>query len=191
MTITTAQMDGWFKRVYEKYENAVPNFAKVRKLAKFVTEKRQGDSFRFPVKLTRSHGITWNGGSTAGTAFTLNAAVSMTTKEANLSGSEFILREQISYGAISRSGSAEGGYGPIMDEVPLDMAESANFYLEMALLYGGTDIGTVSGDPGGGPNARAVTISIPTWTPGIWAQMEGAFVDFWSAGYAALLRLSR
>lgn len=182
MTITTAQLDGWYKRVYgPKLENVVPEFAVLRKRIPFKRAQKIGDSYRFPVKLTRSHGITWNGGATAGTAFALNSAISMVTKEANVTGSEFVLREQISYGAISRSGTGnDESFGPVMDEVPVDMAETANFYLEMALLYGGSSIATIE-SVSGSSTTRAWVITEASWAAGLWAQMENANIDVYSA----------
>lgn len=184
MAVTTAQLDGWFKRVYaDELSNAVPSFAILQQDIPFTKRDKIGDSYRFPVKLTRSHGMTWAGGATAGTAFTLNNPISMVTKEANVSGSEFVLRETISYGAISRSGSGnDESFGAVLDEVPLEMAEASRFYLEMALLYGGASIGTVNADPGGGGAAtRDIVISEATWAAGLWAQMVGAEIDILSA----------
>lgn len=180
MTITTAQLDGWFKRVYgDALERAVPDFAVLRKLIPFKKQNKIGDTYNVPVKLSRSHGQTWAGGNNAGTAFTLNNPISMVTKQAQLTGSEFVLREQISYGAISRSGSGnDESFGPVLDEVPLEMAEAANFYLEMALLYGGTSIGTLNANiSGGGGTTPSCVISLATWAAGLWAQMTNAAVD--------------
>lgn len=174
MAVTTAQLDGWFKRVYaDSMSNAVPEFALLRKQIPFKKTEKIGENYNFPVKLSRSHGITWAGGASAGTTFALNDAISMVTKNAQVTGSELVLREQISYGAISRSGTSnDESFGPVLDEVPLEMAEAANFYLEMALLYGGTSIGAIEVD--GNPN---FTITKLTWAAGLWCQMENAKVD--------------
>jgi len=181
VTVTTDQLSGWFKRKYaDKLERAVPDFAILRKEIPFKQQEKLGETYNFPVKLTRSHGITWNGGATAGTAFALNAAITFVTKNAQLSGSEFMMREQIAYGAIARSGTGEdASYGPVMDEVPLEMNEASNFYLEMALLYGGMSIGTIESQSGSG-TTRAFVITKATWAAGLWAQMEGASLDGWT-----------
>lgn len=181
MTVTVDQLSGWFKRVYaDKLERAVPDFAILRKEIPFKKQEKLGETYNFPVKLTRSHGITWNGGATAGTAFTLNSAISFLTKNAQLSGSEFMMRETIAYGTIARSGSGnDESYGPAMDEVPLEMQEASNFYLEMALLYGGMDIGAVESQSGSS-TTRAFVITKLTWAAGLWTQMEGAALDAYS-----------
>ncbi len=180
MAVTTSQLDGYFKRVYaESLDSVTPDFAILGKRIPFRRQDKIGDSFRFPVKLTRSQGYTWNGGATAGNAFTLNPAISLVTREANVTGSEFVLREQISYGAVSRSGGKEESFGPVVDEVVLEMAESGAFQREMSLLYGGGNIGEV------GVAANPVfTISVASWAAGLWAQMENAEIDCWNAALA-------
>ena len=61
MAVTTSQLDGYFKRVYaENLDNVVPDFAILGKRIPFRRQDKIGDSFRFPVKLTRSQGYTSN-----------------------------------------------------------------------------------------------------------------------------------
>lgn len=183
MTVTTSQFDGWFKRVYaDKLSNAVPDFAILRQDLVFKKQEKTGDTYNVPVKLGRSHGITWNGGATSGDAFTLNSAISMVTKQAQVGGSELVLREAISYGAISRSGTGNNeSFGPVMDEVPLEMNEAANFYLEMALLYGGTSIGAILSGAAGPTTTFTLVLTEASWAAGLWAQMESAQVDVYDS----------
>lgn len=183
--VTTSQLDGFFKRVYgDDLEALVPEFAIVAKKIPFQRADKIGDSFRFPCKLTRSQGYTWNGAAGGvGSAFALNAPISLVTREASITGSEFVLRERISYGVVSRSGGKEESFGPALDEVVLDMTESAAFQREMALLYGGaaTGIGSFLGG-GWAPTAGAsadITLNAQSWAGGLWAQMEGAEVDIY------------
>lgn len=181
--VTTSQLDGFFKRVYgDDLEALVPEFAIVAKKIPFQKADKIGDSFRFPVKLTRSQGYTWNGAAGGvGSAFTLNNPISLVTREANVTGSEFVLRERLSYGVVSRSGGKEESFGPALDEVVLDMTESAAFQREMCLLYGGsaTGIGTFAtfGAPAGAPPQSVTTLTAQSWAGGLWAQMQGAAID--------------
>jgi len=195
--VTTSQLDGFFKRVYgDDLEALVPEFAIVAKKIPFQKADKIGDSFRFPVKLTRSQGYTWNGAAGgAGSAFTLNQPISLVTREANVTGSEFVLRERLSYGVVSRSGGKEESFGPALDEVVLDMTESASFQREMCLLYGGsaTGIGDFvdAGWTFGGAPATTATAQLQaqSWAGGLWAQMQGAEIDLYSvqAGNFTLL----
>lgn len=177
MAITTDQVNGYYKRVYgPDLERVVPEFAIMRQRVAFKKEQKLGETYNYPVLLTRSHGITWNGGSNAGTAFDLNDAISIVTKNAQSTGSEFVLKETVSYGAISRSGTGnDESFGELIDEIPLCMSEAANFYLEMALLYGGTSIGATSTTI---TNVVApLVITEASWAAGLWAQMLNAQVD--------------
>lgn len=189
MTVTTDSLDGMFKvRYADKLEKLVPSFNKLARDISFQNAKRLGASYRFPVSLRRSSGVTYAGGSDYGTAFTLNAANSGLTKEASLTGTEFVLRESISYGAVAASrGGNMAAFGNAFDRTVVDMTESAAFHREMALLYGGTNIGAVSGTPGQ-PTATSATIVISTasWAPGLWSQMEGATLDIYDVTGATL-----
>ena len=177
MTVTQAQLDGYFKNVYaDTLSDVVPDFAVLGKMIPFRRQDKIGKDYLFPVQLTRSHGYTWNGGATAGNAFTLNPAISLEMQEANVTGSEFVLREKISYGAVSRSGGKEESFGPVVDTVVMEMVNSAAFQREMGLLYGGGNIGEV------GAAANPVfTISVASWAAGLWAQMEKAELDCFTA----------
>ena len=174
MTVTQAQLDGYFKNVYaDTLSDVVPDFAVLGKKIPFRRQDKIGKDYLFPVQLTRSHGYTWNGGVGAGSAFTLNPAISLEMQEASVTGSEFVLREKISYGAVSRSGGREESFGPVVDTVVMEMVNSAAFQREMCLLYGGGNIGTVAA-----PTANPVfTITAASWAAGLWAQMEKAEID--------------
>lgn len=186
MTVTTSQLDGWFKRVFaDKLSQAIPDFSILKNDIPFKRQEKTGETYNVPVMLGRSHGITWNGGATAGNAFTLNSAISMVTKNAQVSGSELVLRETVSYGAISRSGTGnDESYGPVMDEVPVAMADAANFYLEMALLYGGTSIGAILSGGAGPATSFTLVLTEASWAAGLWAQMENAQIDVYDSTLA-------
>ena len=106
MAVDVSALDGFFKvRYADKMENLVPAFAKVAKIIPFKTGEKTGSTYQFPVRLRRSMGITWAGGADYGTAFALNSPVSGVLKNATLTGTEFVLTEYLSYGAISKATS--------------------------------------------------------------------------------------
>jgi hypothetical protein len=189
MTVTTDSLDGMFKiRYADKLEKLVPSFNKLARDISFQNAKRLGASYRFPVSLRRSAGVTYAGGSDYGTAFSLNAASSGLTKEASLTGTEFVLRESISYGAVAASrGGNMAAFGNAFDRTVVDMTESAAFHREMALFYGGTNIGSVTGTPNQPTATTAeLIITLADWAPGLWSQMEGAKLDVYSSDGATL-----
>jgi hypothetical protein len=188
MTVTTSSLDGMFKTRYaDKIEKLQPSFNILSRDIPFSTKDKLGKDYRFPVRLRRSMGVTYNGGASYGNAFTLNSAVSGLTKEATVSGTEFVLRENISYGAIKGATDNMGAFGSAFDEVVSDMTTSAAFHRELTLLYGGTSLGAITGTPGQ-PTAVTATcvISAASWAAGLWVQMEGGLVDVYDATLTTL-----
>ena len=183
MAVDRDTLDGFFKTRYaDKIEYLQPSFNKLSRAIPFETAKKLGKDYQFPVRVSRAMGVTWAGGSAYGTAFDLGGAVSGVTKNATVEGTELVLEEAISYGAISGAMSNIEAFGSAFDEVVADMTTSAAFFREMALLYGGTSIGTVTGTPGQ-PTATSATvvISLATWAPGLWVQMEGGKLDIYAS----------
>jgi hypothetical protein len=172
-----ADMAGYMKQVYDKLERAVPEWAEVQKRVAFNGSKRLGDTYNFPVKLRRAHGVTIKGGADVGTGFTLNAPKSLIMRNAQVAGSTCVVQEDIPYDLIQMAQQeGEAAFGDAMDEIVFGLRDTAAWYLEMCLLYGATDIGVIS-VIGGAGTTRTWTISTPTWAPGLWAGMEGALLD--------------
>lgn len=179
MAVTETTLDGWFKDRYEtKGRDIVPEHSDLAESMAFAESEKLGDEYVFNVRVRRAHGMTW-GGQTA-TAFALNAVVSGQTVAGREKGYQAVMREQIAYGVVSRAKSSVEAFGAAFDDVVRDMRNSMSFYRELNILYGGDSIGTVTG---AGSSATSVTyvITEAAWAPGLWAQMEGASVDVYSA----------
>lgn len=175
MATTVSSLSGYFKERYgEKLEELVPEQAYIAKDIPFSKQPKLGDSYHFPVRVQRSHGVTFN---SDGSAFSLNSVASGVTVDANVSGSELLLRESVSYGAASRASGSQEAFGSVFDTVVLDMTNSAAFYREMNLLYGRSTIGTIEARVDTSSTVKTWTISKATWAPGLWAQMDGASID--------------
>lgn len=181
MATTVSTLDGFFKEVYGDLQNAVPEHAIVQSMIPFRQREKLGDGYHFPVRLRRAHGHTVNND---GSAFTLNSAASGLTKDATVGGMEYVGIEDVSYAAASRGASSKEAFGDVFGEIATDMKDSASFYLEMCLLYGGTSLGALASDPGTGPGDRDMTITAATWAPGLWAQAEGMPVDVFDSTFA-------
>jgi hypothetical protein len=178
---TIATLNGYFKQRYGEVSRAVPSFAELQKRIPFEQAARTGDFYNFPVKLRRSHGTTYAGGASHGTAFALNTPIPLTMKNAQVTGTEFVHQEDIAYGVLSAARSqGEAAFGSSLDEVVLDIREEAAYALEMALLYGGTSIAALA-SVSGASTTRDWTITNASWAPGLWAQGEGMKVDCYDA----------
>jgi hypothetical protein len=164
------------KRYVGTTENLVPSFGILQKKFKFDQANKVGDRYEVHVRTANPHGVTAAGGNALGTAFTLNAARAGQTKPAYVKPFETVLREQVSYGLISLAGSTETAYAPAMDETVKAMVQTARMYQEMALLYGGRNIGKIA-SYSGSSTTRAYILTADSWSAGLWSQMQGAALD--------------
>jgi hypothetical protein len=166
-------LNGLFKEVYaNKLENIIPDGVKLLKLIDFVGKDSQlGNLYHAPVVLGLEHGVTF---STGGDAFTLNDAVAGTIKDAQVQGTQLVLRSVLSYTAASRALSG----GPKAFEsatkfLVANMLRSITRKLEIEVLYGQVGYGSVSAQ-----SSSLVTLTTPSWAPGVWAGSEGMIVEF-------------
>lgn len=173
---TFSTMNGLFKTVYaDKLQDLVPDYAILQKRVPFISaDKETGNFYAQPVNLSHEAGFTYNG--ETGTVISLNAAVNATMKEAQVYGSELILRSQLAYTALSRA-SAQGAkaFKRASSWKVEDMNNAMRKRLEIAMLYGRMGIGTVSANSSG-----VLTITDATWAGGIWAGAEGAVLEAWT-----------
>lgn len=175
-------LDGEFKRQFADKKNLVPEQAILQQEGRiaFDTANKNGDDYQVTVRVRRSQGDTWAGGSTGGTAYALNPAIPGQLKPARVSPTNFTKREQIPYAAISRSQDGKQAFTPVMDDIVEDMVTGARFAQEMALLYGGDSIGIIS-SVSGASTTRTWVITAQSWAIGLWTQMEGASIDVYDA----------
>lgn len=163
------------KRVYgENFEKLQFDAGIVGELIPFKSEKKIGDTYRFPIALTFEQGTTYNG--TAGSVVTLADAISATVKQADVAAYEFIMRSKIGYrlmmDAISQG---EAAYENSTRMVMETLQESAEIRREASLLYGQEGLGVVSSNASG-----VLTITAASWSSGTWENQEGAILEAWT-----------
>jgi hypothetical protein len=181
---TGTTLDGEFKRRYADKENLVPDQAILQQEGRIVfdTANKVGEDYQVTVRVRRSQGDTWAGGSTGGTAYALNPARPGQLKPARVSPANFTKREQLPYSLVSRSQDGGQAFEPVVDDVVEDMMTGARFAEEMALLYGGGNIGVVESSTSSTATVYSIVITKASWAIGLWCQMEGAGVDFYTSG---------
>src|SRR3990167_4107133 len=94
---------------YGEFINPLPEVDTLAKDLPFVPPKsRNGRSYNFPVQLSLPHGVTH---SDTHTAFTLSSVVAPTMGEANITGAEILVRDNVAYADVfaTRNGIANGG----------------------------------------------------------------------------------
>jgi hypothetical protein len=179
-------LNGLFKVVYaDKLEDLVPDFAILQKRIPFSSaEKELGLLYAQPVNLAHESGFTYTG--EAGTVAALNDPKAGVMKEAQVKGSELILRSQLSYKVLSSA--SKGGQKAFKKATAWkieDMNNSMRKRLEIAMLYGQSGVGVVSGTP----SANVITITEASWAGGIWSGAEGSVLQaFTDATTSATLR---
>lgn len=170
-----SRLNGLFKQVYaDSLVDLIPEEVKLTKMAKFTSrEKELGDFYNQPFRVKLPQGTTRSVG---GQAFLLNEAVAGQTINAQVQGSEYVLRDMLSYGAASR---ASGSRNAFMDATQLmieGMRTKVARDLECDLMYGQSGLGQVESVTG-----NVIKIKDSEWAPGIWIGSEGMKLQTWSA----------
>ena len=154
-----------FKEVYaSRIENLIPEGVKLLNKIAFSSRDRQlGNLYHQPVILGHEHGITFAG--PTDDAFNLEAPVSGLIRDAQVRGSQMVLRSVLGYAAASRA--AGGGQKAFEDSTKFlvsNMLRSLAKKLEITMLYGQIGYGTVASTSG-----NTITVTTAQWAPGIWA----------------------
>lgn len=176
--VSKAQLDGWYKVRYGEAEDAVPEFAEVQESVPFERRNKTGKQYNFPVILTRSHGVTI---ANSNDAFALNDPESLKSDEAEVTSTQLVVRERIGYSTVSAAGDGPEAFGDAMDPIVMSLKQTSHFYLEMFLLYGGSvaGIGEIQARVVDSDTTQTFRITKASWAPGLWMQMQNAFIDIW------------
>ena len=164
---TLATLNGFYKQIYgDSLINLIPESAKFIKEVPFERRKKLGDFYNVPVVLQAEQGFTYNDGD--GTAFALNGALAMGTKNAQVRGAEKVLQSQISYKAAAAATSNKEAFADATSTLFENMVESMSNRLELSSFYGGSSLGNGSGSPnnsiGTATFGRATTVITVTTT---------------------------
>jgi len=160
-TVTT--LNGFYKQIYgDSLINLIPESAKFIKEVPFERRKKLGDSYNVPVVLQAEQGFTYNYDD--GTAFALNGALAMGTRNAQIKGAEKVLQSQISYKAAAAATSNKEAFADATSTLFENMVESMSNRLELSCFYGGSSLGNGSGSGSSGSSLGAATFQQVTTT---------------------------
>lgn len=181
---STTGLNGLFKDQFApEIENLVPEHALLQGeggLIKMIPQDKQpGEFYSIPTVLRSNQGVTYAGES--GGVTTLKDSKPGLMKEAQVKGTEMVIRGQLSYAAIARA--AEGGAKAFVKATAWlveDLAKVAHTRLEIAALYGQDNLGIVEAlASGSGP--WVVTLTDASFAAGMWALLEGALFEVFDA----------
>lgn len=175
---TISELTGLFKRRYaNRLERLIPEEYVLQNLIAFNRAKKLGDTFHQPVVLQREQGVTY--AASGDGAFYLDAAIAGQVKDAQVQGSQCVIRGAIDYESLAK-GEGEGEHSfndsnsLLLENITLSLRQR----LEISLWYGQDELGLVASIA-----TNTITITTAEWAPGIWSGMEGAKVEiFDSAG---------
>lgn len=183
------------KYVYaDKIEELAPGSTMVADECEFVEpEKTLGRKYLMPVEHSRTAGVTYN---SSGSVFTLNRSRAPTELQAEVLGTEMLIRETIAYKTLQSSMKGDLGTKAGMKSFISGTAGTfkrlsagAKYRRELSLLYGGGDtsggvsganLGVVAATTGSSGTSLVVTFSASNWATSIWAGSEGAAFDIYS-----------
>lgn len=188
MATTVSDLSGLFKEVYgDSVVNLIPESSIITKKVSFVSKEQQnGNLYHQPVIVQGEHGVTYAGPLSG--AFALNDSITMKTQDAQVAGSQMVLRSQMDYESAARA--VAGGKRAFRSATELqveNMLESIGKRLEIGLLYGQTDLGTVDTSANASATSTVLTLTVASWADGIWSGMENAKISLFKTSDGSLL----
>lgn len=177
---TITKLDGLFKEQYANdIINLIPEVAKLTKLIKFVdSSKENGGKYHQPVIVSAEQGVTYANADSG--AFELEGSITMSTKDAQVTGNQMVLRSAMSYEVAAKASNNKKAFVKATSLQMDNMLESATKRLEIAYLYGQSGLGESDTVTAGGTSTQVVLTLVPgSWSTGIWSGMKGAALNLY------------
>lgn len=171
---TVATLNGHFKEAYaDKIQDLRPEGVQLLNAIDFISADRKlGNLYHQPVILTHENGFTYGG--SAGEAFALQGASASASRDAQVQGTELVLRSFLSIAAASRSQNSKTSFISETKLLVENMLKSMARRLEITMFYGQSGVGVVESVTG-----LVVKIYDREWASGIWSAMEGATIQIY------------
>lgn len=181
MENTFTQLNGLFKEVWsEELVEAVPDHVKFLQMVQF--SKKDGGSvgrkYHQGVILGLEHGCTL--AASGDDVFALEAPISGVVKDAEVLGSQIVLRAAIGLATASRAVESKAAYKSATKFIVGNMLRSITKKLEIEMFYGQMGYGVVASVTGAGP--YVMVIEQKEWAPAIWAGAEKMNLEIVRAG---------
>lgn len=172
---TLDTLNGLFKEVYAKdLVDLIPDGVKLLQKIPFAKKDASlGQMYHQPVVLGMEHGVTFAGA--GDDAFALNDAVAGQIKDAQVRGTQLVLRSVMGYASAARS--SEGGAKAFKQATKFlvgNMLRSVTKKLEIEMLYGQIGYATLAANASA---SNTITIPAAEWAPGIWAGAENMPIE--------------
>lgn len=191
--IDFARANALYKQTYaDNIEDLVPESDYFGKEFDFIAaEKQPGNFYNQPVTATREMGATF---ANDGSLFQLNKPLARAELNAQILGSECVVRTAVSYGALSRALKGDTNtragmraFVNMSKDSQEALVKGASYFRECQMLYGGgpsaaTNLGVVRTVASAAGNVLTVTLDPADWATAVWAGSENGEFDFFTAG---------
>ena len=174
-------LTGLFKEVYGSSVIDLAKFqAKLSSRIKFAEAEAIGNKFHQPVNVKLEHAFSYAASGSTPSLATVNTGQ---LQDAQVDGSQLVGRSTVDYESIAKSMNGDkAAFIQATKHVVKNLSNSAVKRLEVQLLHGRSGIGKVSSLAAeAGTYTTVITLTDATWSPGIWAGMVGATLDFYSS----------
>lgn len=182
-----SQLEGLYKQVYaDKLENLIPEVGILIKRIPFTEGGKLGEAFNQPIVVSDEQGATYAGSDED--AFALEAPEAMTTKNAQVTGSQILMRAAIGYKAAAAA--VAGGPKAFESATKLvirRLLASINKRVEISHLYGGSGLGVADTSVNTDATHTVMTLTVASFAAGIWVGARGAKIDAYREGTSTLI----
>lgn len=186
-TVTSvAQLNGWFKNKYGKFQDNIPDVAKFAgMIGDIVKAQKIGKNFNFPVELSLPQGTTYAAAGSG--AFAFEETIPGEMKEATIDGSQIVVSDILDYESAAKA-VEEGpeAYGNAGERMIRRMRKAGYKRIELAMWYGQSNLGVIGNIGTPGAPVRTLTITTASWATGIWTGMKNMRLQVYSANLATL-----
>src|SRR4051812_26420561 len=132
---TMKNLDGMYKQVYaDGIEKLIPECSIITKAVPFRESEKLGDKYHQPVLLTGEQGVTV--AKSGSGKIRLNSSIASSMRDAQIEGSTYYIRGQLSYDAAARATGSKKAFAKATDLLVENMVESITKRLEICFLYG-------------------------------------------------------
>lgn len=159
----------------------VPNMTKVQQLIPFSKKDMLGLKFAQTVRLAYPTGFTHAKGDGTAGAFSFQDSIGGTQARAELTGSQILLRDQMSYEDAAKCTGSKEAFKDGTKYFFEGLQSSVRKRLETQFLYGGSSLGIAASSANASATSTVITFTTASWNPGTWAGNEGMQMNWYTS----------
>jgi hypothetical protein len=179
MAIDPGNLNSLYKVAYAKgIVDELPDVGKLIEMFPFVpSELQNGKQYEQPVVLAAEQGFTYS--LDTQNAYDLNDSIGMAMQSAIVPGADIVLDSTVGYNQAARASHSATSFKTVMSVKFENMIKSTEKRVEIAMLYGQTNIGTAALQVASVANSMLpIVLDTAAWATGIWTGSENANVVF-------------